>query len=359
MTPVRLGIVGTGSRLQTFLRVAHRIPNHLQISGVVSRSAERAAQVAAESGVRAYSSLEDLLAADRPDAVVATVPWAATPGVIRDAVRLGVHVLAETPPAPTVEELRELWADVGDNPLVQVAEQYLLMPGHAARLALARSGLVGDVTSVQVSSSHGYHVTSMIRHLLGVGFAPATVTAHAFRTPLANPLGPQGWTGDAAPEKLTTTLAVLDFGDGRMGLYDFTENQWWNPLRSRRIVVRGTLGEIVDDSVVRLVDATTVLESTITRRSTGRDMDLQGFDLDHVSHEGTVLWRNPWYGARLSEDELAIAEILTREGAYARGEGPAPYPLADACQDHLLALAIEESAASGAPVTVERAPWAG
>jgi hypothetical protein len=40
-----------------------------------------------------------------------------------------------------------------------------------------------------------------------------------------------------------------------------------------------------------------------------------------------------------------------------RGEGPAPYPLADGAHDHLIALAIEEAAGSGATVTAETPPW--
>lgn len=44
--------------------------------------------------------------------------------------------------------------------------------------------------------------------------------------------------------------------------------------------------------------------------------------------------------------------------AWVRGTGEPPYPLADACQDHLIGLAIEESTRSGEPVTTAREPWA-
>lgn len=356
--PVRIGVVGSGWRTRNFVRIAAAAPDHLQVTGIVTRSAERGAEVEAQWGIRTHRTMADLLSADRPDYVVASVPWPQTPRVVEEAVAHGVHVLAETPPAPDADGLRALWASVGADPLVQVAEQYLLMPAHAARLALVRSGVIGEVTGVQVCSTHGYHATSLIRHLLGGGFDETTVTARAFTSPLVSPLGQEGWTGSDTPEPLTTTLALLDFGGGRSGVYDFTEMQWFNPLRSRRIVVRGTRGEVVDSSVVRVVDATTVLESALVRRTTGRDMDLQGFDLDHISHEGTVLWRNPFFGARLSEDDLGIAEILHRMGAYARGEGPPVYSLADGCQDHLLGLAIEQAARTGEPVVVGREPWA-
>jgi hypothetical protein len=53
-----------------------------------------------------------------------------------------------------------------------------------------------------------------------------------------------------------------------------------------------------------------------------------------------------------------VAAILHDTGRWVRGESPPPYPLAEACQDHLLALAIQESARSGAPVTTAREAWA-
>jgi hypothetical protein len=42
---------------------------------------------------------------------------------------------------------------------------------------------------------------------------------------------------------------------------------------------------------------------------------------------------------------------------WVRGEGPPPYPLADGLQDHLLGLAIEESARVGRLVVTAAEPW--
>jgi predicted dehydrogenase len=352
------GIVGSGWRGEFFLRLAATVSERFRVTGVVTRTAERGAGVTARYGVPSFRTVNELLAAEPPDFVAVAVPWAASPGAIRELVAQGVRVLAETPPAPDLPGLRALWADAGDSGLVQVAEQYLLMPGHAARLHVVREGVIGDPTSVHVCSTHLYHAISMIRGLLGVGFEPAVVHARDFTAPLADPLTPSGWTGDAAPQPRTTTIATLDFGAGRMGLYDFTENQWWNPLRGRRIVVRGTTGEIADDMVVRLADATTPVSSPLVHRRTGIDLNLEGNELDHISFDGRVVYRNPFPGARFSEDDLGVALLLERTGAWARGEGPAPYPLADGLQDHLLSLAIQESAASGLEVTTGREAWA-
>ncbi|MGW6505186.1 Gfo/Idh/MocA family protein [Nonomuraea angiospora] len=352
------GAIGSGRRTRFFLRLAAAMPDRLRVGGVVTRSAERAEEVTAEWGVPAFRSIGELLRHEWPDYLVAAVPWAAMPDAIREVAGHGIPVLAETPPAPDLAGLRSLWRDVGGTGLVQVAEQYLLMPGHAARLALVREGVIGEPTSVQVSSTHLYHAVSLIRGLLGIGFEAAEVRAGAFEAPLADPLGFGGWSGDDTPRRLTTTIATLDFG-GRMGLYDFTDNQWWNPLRTRRIVVRGSIGELVDDRVIRLVDPTTPVESALIRRDTGVDLNLELRDLKHISFDGRVVYRNLFEGASRSDDDIAVADLLERTGAWARQEGPPPYPLAEACQDHLLSLAIGESARTGGPVTTGKEAWAG
>jgi hypothetical protein len=234
----------------------------------------------------------------------------------------------------------------------------MLMPGHAARLAVVRDGVIGTPTSVEVASTHLYHAVSMIRTFLDAGLDDAVVHARQFTAPLLDPLTPSGWRPDATEEPRTTTIATIDFGRGRMGLYDFVDNQWWNPARARRLVVRGSVGEIVDDTVVRLVEPTVPVTSRLEYRRTGVDMNLEGNDVVHVSFDGRVVYRNPWVGTRLSEDDLAVASILQAQGAFARGEGPNPYRLADACQDHAIGLAIGESARTGADVRVAGEPWA-
>lgn len=260
-------------------------------------------------------------------------------------------------PRPRREGLRALWDRVGGSGLVAVAEQYLLMPGHFARKAIVDAGMIGVPTFVEVASTHLYHAISMMRGLLGAGFDPVRVDARAFEDPLAHPFSPSGWDAAAEPRPTRTTIAILHFGKGRSGLYQFVDDQWWNPLLSRRILVRGALGEIVDDEVMRLADGT-VVRSPLSYRRLGVDLDLAGNELDSISFDGRILHRNAWRGCRFSEDDLAVADLLAATGAWARGEAGVPYSLADACQDHLLGLVIEESARTGREVVTEIEAWA-
>ncbi|MET1005095.1 MAG: hypothetical protein ABWX96_06080 [Propionibacteriaceae bacterium] len=342
-------VIGAGFRADMILQVSRGLPE-VDCVGAVVRTPRSLA-------VPSFTSLTECAHSVHPDFVVTALPWTATPIAIEEAVTMGLPVLAETPPAPDLDGLRTLWAKVGESGLVQVAEQYLLMPSHAARAALVRSGAIGTPTQVQVSSTQQYHAVSLMRGLLGAGRGPVTVRATTFEAPLVNPLNRAGWTGDPEAKPATTTIATVDFGGGQSGVYDFTDNQTRNQLRFRRLLVRGTHGELQDDEAVRMVAPETVVRTPLVRRQTGYDLELNGFDTDHITFGSEVLYRNPYPGRRWMDEEIAIATLLDATAAWVRDEAPPPYPLADGAQDHRIALAIEESARTDQTVTTQVEPW--
>ena len=342
-------LIGSGWRARMFLDVARDLGT-VRCGGMVVRTPRRL-------DVPTFTSLEDCHRELRPDFVLTATPWPVTPGIIAEAVDRGLPVLAETPPAPDLDGLRALWSAVGASGLVQVAEQYLMMPSHAARAAVVAGGAIGTPTQVQVSSTQQYHAVSLIRGLLGAGRGPVSVRASRFTAPLVSPLSRTGWTDDEEEYPTTTTIATLDFGAGRSGVYDFTEQQTRNQLRFRRLVVRGSAGELSDDEVVRMAGPRTLVRTPLVRRQTGHDLDLIGYDTEHITLGSEVLFRNPYPGRRWMDEEIAMATLLERTADWVRGEGPEPYPLAEGAQDQQVALAIEESAESDTTVTTSREAW--
>jgi predicted dehydrogenase len=355
--PVRFGVVGTSWRAEFFVRLGQLLPDVLTVTGVAGRRPERAAEVASAWGTRGFASVEELVADSAPDFVVSSVTWDANPAMVQRLLELGVAVLSETPPAPDQAGLAALWDRVGAGGRVQVAEQYALMPLHAARLTAVRRGLIGTATSVQISSTHQYHAMALIRAFLGAGIGPALVHGNAFRAPLIDPRDRDGWNADPGPREAVTTIATVDLGSAGMGLYDFTDNQWHNHLRTRRLVVRGSHGEIADDTLIRWAGPERILRSALVRQQRGYDLDLEGYDSEAIMLDGEELWRNPFPGLRLSDEEIAILSMLVATAAWVRGEGPPPYPLAQACHDHALALAVDESVALGRTVELQPGPW--
>ena len=48
------------------------------------------------------------------------------------------------------------------------------------------------------------------------------------------------------------------------------------------------------------------------RRQTGYDLDLIGYDTEHITLGSEVLYRNPYPGRRWMDEEIAMATLLER-----------------------------------------------
>jgi predicted dehydrogenase len=355
---ISFAIVGAGWRSEFYLRLGLLMPEQLELIGTVVRDSTRARRIESDYGVKTFETLSELIKFRQPNFVVVAVSWESNPEIVKELVAIGIPVLCETPPASTVTELRNLWASVGSADLVHVAEQYMFLPGHAARLNAINSDVIGSPTSVEISSTHGYHAVALMRGFLNSGFEETTVRTSSLSAPLIDPLSREGWNEDLTPQLSNTTISIIDFGNHKSGIYNFVDNQWHNQLRHRRIVIRGSAGEIVDDRVIALAEGPHLVRSDFRRYQLGHDLNLDGFDTEHISLNGKVLYLNPFLGLRLMDEEIAIATALTKMAKWVAGQGEGPYPLREACQDQLIALAIEESLKIGKAIQTSLESWA-
>ncbi len=354
MSTLRFAIIGGGWRAAFFLRVAAALPDRFEVSGILTRSHHRRAELAAAFGVASSDTLDDLLGR-RPRFVVVSTPWETTPTLLRELTERGIPVLTETPPAPDIDGLRALQPLDAVGARIQVAEQYQFQPFHAARLSVAHSGRLGRISQAQVSAAHGYHGVDLIRRLLAFGREPLTIRAQRFVSPIV--AGPDR-SGPPAEERIAESeqvIAWLDAGD-RLGVYDFTDDQYFSWVRSYRVLVRGERGEIHDRTVRRLVDYRTPVETELMRRDAGHDGNHEGFYLNGITLGDDWIYRNPFAPARLSDDEIAVASCLSGMADWLDG-GPDVCSLADGAQDHYLGLLIDEAARSGKTVHASGHVW--
>lgn len=354
---IELSVVGAGWRAEYFLRIAQALPELFAVRSVVARSAARADRLRSVFGVRVLDGVDALLRSGPGDAAVVVLPAAAAPDVTTTLVKAGTPVLTETPPAPDVLAMHDLWAVLGGDAPVLVAEQYRFQPHHAARLALAASGVIGPVGYARVSVAHGYHATSLIRLALAAGMESPLVRAVAHPDPVARLHGRDDWHDEVVVRPGTNTIATLDFGD-RMGVYEFAGEQYLSPIRGRHLTLRGERGEIADDAVAYVRGPRDVVRTRIARDDTGHDGDLAGSFLRGLDCDGGRVWANPFGPARLSDDELAGAAVLAELAEFVR-TGAGGYGLAEAAQDQYLAALVDEAAATDAAVRAEPQPWAG
>lgn len=355
----RIGIIGSGWRTDFFLRAIAAHPEEFSLVGVVSRDPGAKADWAAERGITSlFADIRTLLEAKRPDFVVVSVPANAALGPLKTLSGLGIPILLETPAAVDLEGLVAVWdLHCRGGALIEVAEQYPLQPMHAARLGLVAESLLGDIQMAQVAQCHGYHGICLLRRYLGTAFEPVTIRAHSDPLRVVRLSTRTGPPSTETIEERPFTQARLEFGD-KLGLFEFDPEQYFSPIRSGHVLVRGTRGEIRDDAVRFLTDYPNVAFARLERISGGEQGSLHPPGLREIQFAGRSLYRNPNPGARLSDEELAVAETLRRMVKFAQDRKPGScYSLANACEDRYLDLLMEDSIRTGSPVSSTPQLW--
>lgn len=356
MSIIRFGIVGGGWRSLFFLRIARELPTRFQVEGMVVRSETRGKALEASWRVKTYRTLDELLHACVPRFVVVSVPQPVAPEILHTLAEHSIPALVETPPAPDLPGLIALHELTQRGTRIQVAEQYHLQPLHAARLTIAQSGKLGTVTQAQVSVAHEYHGISLLRKFLGSTFEPVTITAHSFTSPLVS--GPDR-SGPPAHEQIMPSrqvIAYLNFGD-KVGVYDFTGDQYFSWIRSSRLLVRGDRGEINNSQIRYLTDFRTPIVFDLIRQDAGEEGNLEGYYHKGILAGSEWVYQNPLVPARLSDDEIAVATCLLKMDEYVEG-GSDFYSLAEAAQDQYISLMIERALTSAEAVSTTLQPWA-
>jgi predicted dehydrogenase len=254
-----VAVVGAGAIVDVAHLPAYRAAG-LEITGIFDLDTQRAHEVAARHGLpRVYSSLEELLGDDRARVADIAVAPQAQPGIVRQAIAAGKHLLCQKPFVPDVktgEELIELAEQAGL--LIAVNQQLRYDEGMAAARAMVDAGWIGEVTAmtftVNVTTDwspwtwlvrsdrleimyHSIHYLDAIRAVLG---DPVRVFCTGSRTP-----------GQAVVGE-TRTISTLVFPGNACGLVHAThENRTGDPEATFRIdgaegSIKGTLGLLYD-----------------------------------------------------------------------------------------------------------------
>lgn len=333
---IKYGIIGAGWRSEFYLKIAALLPDTFKVSGIYIRNPENQKEFASKYSVTICSTLEDLLKTDF-DFIVSCVNKAGICDTVRELCNKDIPVLTETPIGTSISEIDDFLREIKPDWRVQVAEQFHFQPRNQAIKTIIDSGILGEITQVQLSCCHDYHAASLIRFFLGTGdempeissfTLPDTITRYNSRGGLLNE--PQTVISE---EK----FVVLRFKD-KTALYDFNYEQYFSDIRRSRILIRGTNGEILNNECTYL--KTSLPHSfTLRRNSYGANESLDGFTLVNITAEGKVVYENPFKGARLSDEEIAIATCLLNMKKYLDTRIPF-YSLEEAALDSKIFLSV-------------------
>ncbi|CAM4380964.1 Gfo/Idh/MocA family protein [Paenibacillus typhae] len=346
--PITFGIIGSGWRAEMYLKLAELLPQQFQVSGALIRNPAKYEHLIAKHKLTLFNSVEQLAA--ESDFVVLAVSKSAAASLLMELAAVNIPVLAETPTASTPAEYELLRSLALSSPRIQVAEQYPLLPHHQARTAYIRTGELGQIGHVQVSVAHGYHGISLIRKWLSVTGTACEITARRVELPIMD----FSYRGRAAEETLKMEqqdIAIMVFPSGQSAVLDFTRSQYFSPLRSNRVLIRGSHGEIRDNAIIRRLGPEETEYLDIMRVQSGQEGSLDSLGLRELRAGQHRLFRNPFAAAPLSDEEIGIGQALLNMAEFLH-TGISSYSLADALTDVRLAFAVDEAIASGNSVTV-------
>ncbi len=351
MEKLRFAIIGSGYRSLYYVRIALALPERFELLGMAVRREEKAAQIEKRFGIRTVRDGEELLA-ETPDFVVVAVDRKSNYGVCSSLIARGFAVLAETPPSDDAGELKSFWALLQEkNGKLQIAEQYFRYPSYAAKISVAASGLLGEIHAVTISALHEYHAFSIIRQLLGNGLCPVTIRAKRYTYPVTETDSRYGMIENGGVKDQDRVIASLEFADGKLAFYDFSGVQYHSWIRARHLNVQGTRGEI-DDQTVSWVEEGGHPHSE--RLLCERREDGKG--IDRVLLAGKVLYRNPFPDGLLTEDEAAIATLMSGMEEYLEQDREV-YPNVFAFEDAYLTTQLNKALKTGEPALYKPQPW--
>lgn len=356
MEKISFGIVGAGWRSRFFLKVAQELEELFTIPFIVEPDLEKTKYIEEKWNIKVLPELELLAECkEKIDFLVLCLPPSILPQVAVKATDMGFYILTETFAVNYLEELTDYYKRIKKPQLIQISEQYWLRPVHAARMKLLSEGRIGEVTQAQISIGHGYHGISLLRKYLGVEYEPCKIKAWEFKNPVVQ--GP-GREGDPKEERMIQEkqqVAVFTFGK-KWGLFDFTEEQYFSGIRDYRILIRGEKGEIDNSAIRYLKDYHTPVELSLLRIDTGKDGSMGVPGLLGISAGEQWVYHTPFKDVRLSDDELAIADVLKKMGEYTKG-GRSFYSFEEGCQDQYLDVLMKESIKTGKTIASEPQIW--
>lgn len=358
----KIGFIGSGWRAHGYWKVIKELPDRFEVAAILTHSGKSRESAKQEYPGKVYDSFEKFAEQDL-DYVMLLVPREHVLDYVKRLFQRNIPVFSETPPGDGMEELLECYRlKQRFQGKIQVAEQYFLQPYHSGVFGLIREGRIGEVSNLTISMIHDYHGISIMRRMLGTGFQNCAITARAYTFPVHTHCGREGLYGDPhamTQDRRKVAEFVFEGSFQKVGFFQFSDEQYFNYFRTRHINIQGDRGEIFDDRIAYMGEDGYPVTGRILREDLGQYSNLEGYCLRGLNLNGGWIYRNPYErsGARLSDDEIAMAGLLDGMAEYVR-TGKEIYSLEEALQDTYLYLCMDEAIEKGTVVRTKTQEWA-
>ena len=376
--PLRVAIIGTARRSDyLYGPIVHALSEQVELVAVWGRSKDSAQRLGESLGVPADTILDQLIRVTTPQIGIVSVNYNANGEVGLMAAEAGLHLLLETPVAHKLSEADAIIQAAAQRGLhIEIAEQFHRRPLEQIKLALLASGLFGQVySSFNDFAGHGYHGVSVMRSYLGFDAQPVKVTGLVRQYELA-----EHWSrisNKTAPRPETQEHGLVEFSDGRIGVFHWTNVGYDSPLRwwrsSRFLAEKGMgitvgVGLDVEERLSLLAPGGEAPRFIHIERRWER-VD-GGALVAMVAHTGDpdlpiVSWENPFrpahqgHGPQWHDDEIGVAGcLLSLVEAVRTNTSPSYGPLQGRVDQELIVAIRMSSQQGGTPIQLPLDPAA-
>lgn len=306
---LRFAIIGTGYRSEFYAR-AQKLSSDLCLAGWLARNEEKKKMLSDKYSIYTFTDPNELYNLNL-DFVVVCVDKPHMNETSIEYAKKGFNVLMETPCGTSSEEI-ERFEETIKNYHIQIAEQYTHTPYIKALIKAVNSNILGDITSLSLSYAHMYHAQSIARSLLKTNGIIKNLYGSSYNTQITRTRDRYNTYTDGAVIDNKTDNLVIEYTDNKVLYYNFTSEEYRSPIRNKYINIRGTRGEIINDTIYYL-DSNNMPKQT------------------RIRYNHTVL-----------SDEYAIKEMLLKMKDYIK-KGIEVYPNEYAINDAKNALIMEET----------------
>ncbi len=310
---INFGVIGAGWRSEFYLRIASLVPEKFNVTGMYIRNPQKQKEFSAKYRVKIFDNFDELISTN-PDFIVSCVNKDGCCDMIELLCNKGIAVLSETPIGTSLSQIEKFEKTFNNNWKVQVAEQFHFQPQNQAYKEIIKDGILGEVHQVELSCCHDYHAISLIRFFLDIGDEIPKITTATIPDKL-NVYNFRNGKFKEKEEKISTQkISVLEY-NSKNAIYNFNCEQYFSDIRSSKIIIKGTNGEIVNNRCTYLENLTPITFE-MHKNMMGQNENLDGMYLDSIVGNGKILYKNPYIPKRLTDEEISIATCLEKMSEY-------------------------------------------
>lgn len=153
------------------------------------------------------------------------------------------------------------------------------------------------------------------------------------------------------PDYVERYHMLLNFANGKTGIYDFAIAQYWSSIRSRYFMAQGSKGEMKDDEIWFLD------KNYDPKHSRFQNVVSDSGDLVCIKIDDDVVYTNELLKTKGVGKNLGICNMLLNMKKYLE-TGDCPYPFASAMQDtYITQLFLEAGRHPFEPIASQPMPW--